>query len=96
MPSLARHNSSVFNDETPLSFSLTKDTADLRDCALVLMSDAVGAWFMKSIEDVDDKWKQLLTINDTDTFRALVQGEREAHHMRVDDSTFVDLRYAIS
>jgi len=96
LPSLAKHNSTVFSNETAPSFTLAKNLDDLRDCVILLMTDAIGAWFMRSIEDADERWKELLDIESKEEFKTLVVGERETHRLRVDDTTLVVLDHAIS
>lgn len=96
VPSLSRHNSSVFSDEVAHQFTLTKRADELSGCTLILMTDAIGAWFLKSVEERDDNWKRLLGINTPDALQQFVILERESHRLRLDDTTMAVLDYAIS
>lgn len=96
VPSLSRHNPSVFSDEIAPQYTLIKRADELSGCTLVLMTDAIGAWFLKSVEEQDDNWKRLLGIKSPDALHQLVISERESHRLRLDDTTLVVLDYAIS
>ena len=96
VPSLIRHNPSVFSDDHAHQFTLTKCADEISGCTLVLMTDAIGAWFLKSVEEHDDNWKRLFDISTPDAFRQFVIAEREFHRLRLDDTTLVVLDYAIS
>jgi len=96
VPSLPRHNSSVFSDEVAHQFTLIKRAEELSGCTLVLMTDAIGAWFLKSVEEQDGNWKRLLGMRTPDALHQFVTLEREAHRLRIDDTTLVVLDYAIS
>jgi len=60
------------------------------------MTDAIGAWFLKSVEEQDGNWKRLLGMRTPDALHQFVTLEREAHRLRIDDTTLVVLDYAIS
>lgn len=96
VPSLPRHISSVFNEEHPPQLTLTKGTDELAGCTLLLMTDAIGAWFLKAVEEGDGHWKRLLSLGTPDAFLQFVTAERASHSLRVDDTTLVVLDYAIS
>jgi len=61
---------------------------------LLLMTDAIGAWCLSLIEEGDDKWRTLLTVNTTQEYEALIVRERETRRMRIDDTTLVRLSFS--
>jgi hypothetical protein len=54
---------------------------------ILLMSDALASWTLKSIEDKNNYWKRLLYLKDTSELDDLIVDERKHHRMKTDDVT---------
>jgi hypothetical protein len=60
---------------------------------VLLMTDAIGAWCLASVETGDDRWRTLLEVSTPREYEALVVGERTARKMKIDDTTLVRLSF---
>jgi hypothetical protein len=61
---------------------------------VVLATDAVSAWLLG--DDHAQRWETLRQVTNDEEFSALVQAERSAGRMKVDDSTFVRLQIVVA
>ncbi|HTV84360.1 MAG TPA: hypothetical protein VME63_03085 [Dyella sp.] len=88
---LARHNTHLFTDSGQFSFAQTQwSYAERSPLFLLCMTDALGAWLLRSIENGDNfALEQLIDIRMEQDLRELVELERMEGRMRRDDSTLV-------
>lgn len=77
-----------FLEKNPLTQVVTIDNED----TILLMSDALACWTLRSMEEDDDKWKLLLSISNEIELSELITSERSKRSMKVDDVTFVKLQ----
>jgi protein phosphatase 2C-like protein len=60
---------------------------------ILLMTDALGAWCLKRIEENDPEWLSLLDLRNTPDFRKLVIKERKSGRMKIDDTSLLVLSF---
>ena len=60
---------------------------------ILCMTDALGEWAFRKAEEGNPVWKILAGIEDASALEALVQRERQARNMRIDDTTLVTLSF---
>jgi hypothetical protein len=77
----------LFNAAHTLVAAVTPKTI-----ALVL-TDAIGSWCYKALEEGRDDWRLLLSIESEDEFRDFVWKERAEKRMKPDDTTLVRLSF---
>jgi hypothetical protein len=56
---------------------------------LLCMTDALGEWFLKSIEADTVDWTSLLNMSTKEEFEDLVRQLKSEHAMRIDDATLI-------
>ncbi|WP_116964512.1 hypothetical protein [Fastidiosibacter lacustris] len=60
---------------------------------ILVMSDALGEWFLKMYErNNTSEWSQLLEIEDTESFLNLIEHNRKNNSIRLDDTTLISLK----
>lgn len=77
----------LFNTAHTLVVAVTSKTI-----ALVL-TDAIGSWCYKALEEGRDDWRLLLSIESEDEFRDFVCKERTEKRMKPDDTTLLRLSF---
>ena len=60
----------------------------------LLMTDALGQWCYRSIEEERDEWHFLLDVTDKTEFRSFVLKARAEKRMKIDDTTLIRLSFA--
>jgi Protein phosphatase 2C len=78
-----------FCDRHSIAVGVTQATT------LLLMTDAIAAWFLASVENATEQWRRLLTLGSPEELQALVQQERATGAMRVDDVTLLRVQFDI-
>jgi hypothetical protein len=68
------------------------DTVTPMTVGLVL-TDAIGQWCYKALEEGRDDWRFLLTVTSADELRDFVWSARADRRMKVDDTTLVRLSF---
>lgn len=87
----------LLSSENPLSEEIqnailsSKGSIDEGDC-LLLMTDALSAWFLKEIEDDNDPLKPILALDAQDEFACFVEILRDEKGLHNDDVTLVKIR----
>lgn len=69
---------------------------DIKRCVnpiLLCMTDALGQWVLRMIQEQNEAWKQLLIMDTVEQLSSLVLSQRAAKKMRTDDSTLVIIRF---
>lgn len=61
---------------------------------LLLMTDALGEWALRSAQRGSSVWQELAVIEDFDALKALVVRERSLKNMRTDDTTLIRISFA--
>ena len=56
---------------------------------ILLMTDALGEWFLRKVENHDIQWKALLYLSDPNYFERFVLSLRENRQIRTDDTSLV-------
>lgn len=59
----------------------------------LLLTDAVGHWCYRALEEGRDDWRFLLSVEREDDFRSFVIDARLARELRLDDTTLVRLSF---
>jgi hypothetical protein len=67
------------------------DTTEKQEPVVLLMTDALAHWALRSSEQGNPVWRRLIEIKERSTLESLVLEEREVKNMRVDDVTLVGL-----
>lgn len=60
--------------------------------SILLMTDALGQWCWRAIEEKNDRWRCLLDMEDRQEFRKLILECRSRGEIKVDDTTLIRLR----
>ena len=82
-------NKDFESTEFQLQRHKTWSTVGKQAPSVLLMTDALAQWALKSAEDGSSVWDSLLGITEVSMLESLVLREREAKNMRVDDVTLV-------
>lgn len=61
---------------------------------ILCMTDALGEWALRNVEEGKIGWSALSVIEDQDVFEALIVEERRTKNMRIDDSTLITLTFS--
>jgi len=62
---------------------------------LLLMTDAIAAWFLTSVENATEEWRRLLALGSPEELQPLVREQRATGAMRVDDVTLLRVQFDI-
>lgn len=80
--------------EDPLFNTTHTLVAAVTPKAIVLvLTDAIGSWCYKALEEGRNDWRLLLSIKSEDEFRDFVWNERAEKRMKSDDTTLVRLSF---
>jgi hypothetical protein len=78
------------NRNQPVWKNIQQAEGDVEDGdLLVLMTDALGAWFLKQHESGKKPWAELLTLNTIEEFGCLVEQLRSSSALKNDDTTLL-------
>lgn len=88
-------NEFVSGDSYLLDHTATWDLEGLDDPVLLCVTDALGHWLLKDVEQGGIAWTQLVEMHSIDQLDALVQSERATKVLRVDDTTLAVIRFGM-
>jgi len=84
---IPRHNDFLRSNEFLKTYS--RWCPITRKTIILCMTDALAEWALRRKEKKRPVWETLCRISDQAALEALVEGERKAREMRVDDSTLL-------
>lgn len=66
---------------------------NIKNPVILCMTDALGKWALKEMESGNrGVWRELLSINNLKEFKQFVQGRRDNHTIRIDDTTLISIK----
>ena len=93
LSTLATENSFLTADGFWTASGKTFNLRGLDDPTLLCMTDALGEWALRQALEGAPAFRELLGITTEEELRSLVERERAAKRMRIDDSTLVVLSF---
>jgi hypothetical protein len=93
LSTIGEHNEFTRAHEFEAVARATVNLVEFEDPMLLCMTDALGEWTLRIAREDPERLTGLLAIRSEAQLVALVNAEREAKRMRVDDSTLIILRF---
>ncbi len=93
LSTISHLNSFVSEDGFYLQRQISWNLKKFTDPILLCMTDAMGQWVLRMVQEQDDAWKALLSVATAEQLAEIVTSQRAAKKMRTDDSTLIVIRF---